>query len=77
MNISTFTYKDISIDITYNKGYLAYSFFYEDAPYGYKIKLEKKKIIDVASATALLVLNIIETYEALHATGTSDGTKTT
>ena len=66
MNISQFTYKDITIDVTHNNGYLSYSFEYEGSPYGYKLKPQGKKTMDIVNATFLLIISAIDTYENLH-----------
>ena len=63
--ISTLTYKDKDIDMIYDKGNLAYTFEHEGKQYGYKIKLEKKGVLEVASVVALLFINAVETLEAL------------
>jgi hypothetical protein len=65
MKISTFTLNGIDIDLTYRKGALAYTFNVNDNSYGYKIDLKKKGVMDVASATFLLLTNALETYEAV------------
>lgn len=67
MHISQFSYKDVTIDVTYNNGFLSYAFEYEGQPYGYKTKLQGKKTMDVVNATFLLIISAMETYENLHA----------
>ena len=65
MNISQFTYKDVTIDVTFNNGFLSYAFEYEGQPFGYKTKLASRKVMDVVNTTFVLILNAIETYENL------------
>lgn len=67
MNISQFTYKDITIDVTYNNGYLSYAFEYEGQTFGYKTKPQGKKTMDIVNATFLLLISALDTYENLHA----------
>lgn len=63
MTISQFTYKDATFDVTFNNGYIAYTFEHNGKRYGIKLKPASKKTIDVASAAFNLALNAIETYE--------------
>ena len=65
MKIHTFTLKGKDIDVTHNNGFLAYTFKEGEKHYGQKIKLASKSIMDVASATFLLLENAIETIEAI------------
>ncbi len=63
--ISTFILKEQSIDMLYNKGKLAYTFEYGGKSYGQKVDLKSKSVIDIASATFLLLENALETIEAV------------
>lgn len=65
MNIHTFTLKGKDIEVTYNNGFLAYTFMFNDQPYGQKMKPESKKVLDIASCTYLLLINALETMEQL------------
>ncbi len=67
MKISQFTFEGITVDLTYNKGFVAYTFEKDGQPYGNKVKTESHKTEDIMGATALLVLNFIETKQALNA----------
>lgn len=64
-NISTFTYKGQDIDVTYRNSYLAYSFEKDGNAYGLKVKVTKRGVLDIASVTFQLILNAVETLEAL------------
>jgi len=65
MKISTFTHKGTDIEVTLNNGYLAYSFDLK-GPHGFKIQLKKRAAqMDIVNATSLLIINAIETIEAL------------
>jgi hypothetical protein len=55
----------IEIELYYNKGQLAYSFEYEGKPYGTKVTLPSKSIIDIASVCLVLFTNAQETYKEL------------
>lgn len=55
----------IEIELYYQKGQLAYSFTYENKPYGTKITLPSKSVLDVASACLILFTNADETYKEL------------
>lgn len=64
--ISTFVLKGQSIDILYNRGNLGYTFEVGGKSYGQKVEVKSKAIIDVASATFLLLENALETIEAVN-----------
>lgn len=63
--ISTFTYKDKSIDVLYQNGNIAYAFEHDGNHYGNKVKLEDRSIITIASTVWVLLQNAIETIEAV------------
>jgi hypothetical protein len=63
--ISTFTLKGQQVDMLYNKGKLAYTFEYEGKSYGQKVEVASRSVIDIASATFLLLENALETIEAV------------
>ncbi len=63
--ISTFSVRNTDVDMTYHNGFLAYTFEVDGRSFGYKVKLEKKGIIEVASAAFLLFQNAHETMDAL------------
>lgn len=65
MNISTFTFKGIDIEVTYKKGTLAYVFAFNGENYGNALKPESKKTMDVANCCFLLLTNALESIEAL------------
>jgi hypothetical protein len=65
MQISQFTHGDVTIELTFHNGFLAWSFSYADQPYGAKLEVKSKKVIDIASIAAQLMINAIETYEDL------------
>lgn len=65
MKISTFTYKGIDIEVTFNNGFLAYSFELEGA-HGYKMAVKPRATkMEIVNATALLIINAIETIETI------------
>ncbi len=63
--ISTFSYKGQDIDVLYTKGSISYVFEIAGKRYGNAVKAEGKSIRDIMNATAALVLNFIEQYEAV------------
>ena len=65
MKISTFTFRGKDIEMTYSKKNLAYTFEHDGNHYGYKIQLTGRSVMDVASATFLLLQNAIESMDAL------------
>lgn len=65
MHISQFQYKDLTVDLTHHKGRLAWAFEYDGQPYGAALEVKSKKVLDIASISAQLILNAIATYEDL------------
>jgi hypothetical protein len=63
MKILQFSHGEAMFDVTYNKGYVAYSFSYNGTPYGNKVKPQSRKMIDIIGASFLLASNAIQTYE--------------
>ncbi len=55
----------LEIELYYQKGKLAYSFTFEDKPYGTKITLPSKSILDIASSCLVLFTNAQESYQEL------------
>ena len=62
--ISTFTYKGQDVDVLYANGTLSYVFEVKGKRYGNAVKAEGKSIRDIMNATAVLVINYIETFES-------------
>ena len=54
------------MDILYNNGFLGYTFEYKGKPYGNKVKVKSRSVIDITSATFLLIENALATYKALN-----------
>jgi len=65
MKISTFTHKGIDIDLTFNKGLLAYAFNVNGERFGNALKPASKSVLDVASTTFLLLTNAFESIESI------------
>ena len=63
--INTFTLEGLDIDILYNNGFLAYTIQYEGKTYGQKIKVKSKRIVDITTATFLLIENALSTHKQL------------
>jgi hypothetical protein len=51
--------------MTYQNGFLAYTFQLNGNTYGQKIKLPARGVMDIASVTMQLALNAVETYDAI------------
>lgn len=56
---------ELEIELYYQKGQLAYSFTHEGKPYGTKITVPSKSVLDIASAALVLFTNAQETYKEL------------
>ncbi len=56
----------LEIELYYNKGKLAYSFEFEGKPYGTKVTLPTRTVLDIASACLMLYTNAEETYKELN-----------
>lgn len=64
--ISTITLPgNLDIDILFEKGKLAYTFTHDGKPYGNAVRLESKKVSDIASACMVLFTNALDTKKAL------------
>lgn len=63
--ISQFEYKGETVDVLYVKGQLSYVFEVKGKRYGNAVKAEGRSIRDVMNATAALLINYIETREAV------------
>lgn len=64
-NIAVFTYKGQDFDVLRHKKQLAYIFEYKGNRYGNAVKLTGKKTTDIMAATMLLLINMIDTLEAV------------
>ena len=63
--ISTFSYKGQDIDVLYVKGNMSYVFEKWGERFGGAVKVEGKSIRDIMNATACLLIQFIETYDAV------------
>lgn len=63
--ISTVPVQNVPIEFLYDKGYIGYTINVNGSPYGSKVKLESKKVIDIISAVALIIGNALDTKQAL------------
>lgn len=50
----------------FEKGKLAYSFMFNDKPYGNAIKVPSRKMTDMAASCLILFTNALETFEKLN-----------
>lgn len=62
--ISQIPYKEIEINFLEEKGFLGYSFGFNGKNYGVKVETKSKRK-DLIEATALLIINAIQSYENL------------
>lgn len=69
--INTFTIEGIDIDILFKNGFLGYTFQFEGKPYGQKVKVKSKSVVDITSATFLLIENALATYKKLNESTTN------
>lgn len=53
------------IDILFKNGKLGYTFKFEGQNYGQAVRIESKKVADIATACLLLITNAQETYKEL------------
>lgn len=53
------------IELYYQNGQLAYSFDYDGKPYGTKITLPSRSVLDIATGSLVLFTNAEETYKEL------------
>jgi hypothetical protein len=63
--ISTFTLQERDIDIVLNNNKLAWTMTHAGKNYGGAVNLTSKKQMDIVNATFLLLINALETIEAL------------
>lgn len=63
--ISQFEYKGEILDVLYTGGILSYVFERKGQRYGKAVKTQSKSIRDVMNATMALLINYIETREAV------------
>lgn len=63
--VFTFTHKGQDIDVLYNKGKIAYTFEVAGKKYGGAVKVEGRKQQDLINATFALLINYLETKEAI------------
>lgn len=64
--ISTVTLpENLEIDLTFNNGFIAFTFLHKGKTYGNAVKLPSKSITDIASACVVLFTNAVETKKSL------------
>jgi len=66
MEVLTFSYKGQEINVTNRNGFVAYTVNMKGETYGQKIPVSRKQT-EIISATALLIINAIETIDAINA----------
>lgn len=64
--INTFNLQGFDIDLLFKNGFLGYTFEYEGKHYGNKVKIKSRSVIDITSATFLLIDNALATYKKLN-----------
>lgn len=65
MEIYSFTLKNTQIDMTFKKGFVAYTFEKDGKTYGQKVKVPSRGVMDILSTASLLIINAYESIEAL------------
>jgi len=63
--INTFSLEGQDIEILYKNGFLAYTFEFDNKPYGQKVKVKSRSVMDITSATFLLLENALSTIKQL------------
>lgn len=67
--ISQFTHKGQEIEVLYHKGELRYIFEVKGKRYGGAVKAQGKSIQDIMNATAALIIQYLDTREAVEVSG--------
>lgn len=67
--ISQFTHKGQEIELLYYRGKISYVFNWKDKRFGNAVKCDSKSIKDIMNATACLIINYLETREAVEHDG--------
>lgn len=57
---------DLDIDMTFNKGNIAYIFQFKGQTYGNSVRLNSRKVEDIMAACMVLFTNAIETHKELN-----------
>jgi hypothetical protein len=65
MEVYSFTIKNHQVDMTFKKGFVAYTFEKDGKSYGQKVKVPSRGVMDIISVASLLIINAVETIEAL------------
>ena len=55
----------VEIELYYQNGQLAYSFDYNEKPYGTKVTLPSRSVLDIATSCLMLFSNAEEIYKEL------------
>ncbi len=63
--ISQFTFKDVDVNLVFRNEMIGYTFEKDGKTYGQKVKPKDKSAQAIASATFLVLLNFVETLEAV------------
>lgn len=56
---------DLEINLMVDKNAIGYNFEFDGNQFGNRVDLKSKKTIDIISATALLLINALDTRDAL------------
>lgn len=65
MDVYSFVVRNINVDMTFRKGYLAYVFEKDGKSYGKKMKVPGRAVMDLVSVLTLFIVDIYDTIEAL------------
>jgi hypothetical protein len=69
IQISTFSHNGQDIELLLNRGKIAYTFYYNDKRYGQSVKIAGRRKLDVVNACMALLINYLETYDAVKNSG--------
>jgi len=65
MEIFSFEIKGQQVDMTFKKGFIAFTFEKDGKSYGAKMKVPSRGVMDIFSVASLLIINAVETIESL------------
>lgn len=63
--ISQFTFKDVDVNLIFRNGMIGYTFEKDGKTFGQKVRPAGRSAQEIASATFLILVNFVETLEAV------------
>lgn len=65
MEIFSFNINNHTVDFTFKKGFIMYTFEHDGKSYGNKIKVPSRGVMDITSAVVLATVSIYESINSL------------